>query len=191
MHCRRPNRARTSAVQNVGGPWRCLGAAGIPAVLKTQPFRPKWTGPNLQPSGSIPVSATNSSFTNERRVTTSDDARRGSRFPINTKPGRRQVLARIGPRSPYMGANGAPAPPSGRTAPGCRPRCVCGVVAVSLALWIPRLGSWHARTGAALRLRSIGSGVDYTLDALYAMLDRPPNGINTKTVERHLSISGR
>jgi hypothetical protein len=35
-------------------------------------------------------------------------------------------------------------------------------------------------------LRSIASAVDYTGDALRAMLDRPANGINPETVERHM-----
>src|ERR1019366_6550715 len=44
-------------------------------------------------------------------------------------------LARIGPPFAHMGATGAPAPPSGRTAPGCRRQRVCGVVAVRLGVW--------------------------------------------------------
>ena len=34
-----------------------------------------------------------------------------------------------------VGATGATAPPSGRTAPGCRRRRACGVVAVRLGVW--------------------------------------------------------
>jgi len=36
---------------------------GIPTVLKTRPVKPNWTELNWQPSGSIPVSATNSLYT--------------------------------------------------------------------------------------------------------------------------------
>ena len=54
----RCDRAVTSAVRGGVSDHR-----GIPTGLKPQPLRPNWIELNWQPSGSIPVSATNSSIT--------------------------------------------------------------------------------------------------------------------------------
>jgi hypothetical protein len=54
---------------------------GIPTGLKTQLLRPNWTELNRLPSGSIPVSATNSSTTYRECAVTRCDAQRTSRKP--------------------------------------------------------------------------------------------------------------
>ncbi len=68
------DRVMTSALR--GG---VLDHPGIPTGLKPQPLRLNRTELNWQPVGSIPVSATNSSYIYGQRVTTSDDALRPRR----------------------------------------------------------------------------------------------------------------
>jgi hypothetical protein len=63
-------------------------------------------------------------------------------------------------------------------------------VAVSLACGIRRLGGGTREWAQRSSCDSVGSDVDYTVDALRTMLDRPANGINRETVERHMQREG-
>ena len=68
-------------------------ASEIPAVTKTQPVRPNWTGLNCQPSGSIPVSATNlmRSGPEDQIVRDGPKQPRGAERDRRTEPGEKSA----------------------------------------------------------------------------------------------------